>query len=236
MGQKTAIAERRLTFRASDGVMVAAFVAAPQGARAAPYVAIAPEIFGVTPWIESVARRLAHEGFQAIAPEIFAREKEPLGPDRGSWMARMARLDVPQAVRDLRAALDQVEGGKPAVIGFCLGGALALLAAAEGEVSACVDCYGRPRWLHKDARHPVDAIEACRRISCPVLAIYGRRDQGIAVADAEAMGAALPKGSELALYDAGHAFLNDTRPDMYVADQATLAWGKIVGFLRRTVS
>jgi dienelactone hydrolase len=56
------------------------------------------------------------------------------------------------------------------------------------------------------------------------------------VADAEALGAVLPAGSELALYDAGHAFLNDTRPDRYAGSQATLAWGKITGFLRRQLS
>jgi len=236
MGQKTAIAEREIGFRARDAVTVPAFVAEPQGASAAPRVLIAPEIFGLSPWIRSVAQRLAREGFRAVAPEIFVRDTQPLGHDRGSWMARIGRLDVPQAVSDLRSALDQLQGGKAAVIGFCLGGALSLLVAAEGGLAACVDCYGRPRWSRKDALHPVDAIDVAPRISCPVLAVYGRRDEGIPVSDAEALGAALPAGSELALYDAGHAFLNDTRPDRYASGQATLAWGKITGFLRRHLS
>ena len=51
----------------------------------------------------------------------------------------------------------------------------------------------------------------------------------------EELRGALPRGSEVALYDAGHAFLNDTRQEMYVDDQATLAWAKIVGFLRRNL-
>ena len=78
-----------------------------------------------------------------------------------------------------------------------------------------------------------NAIDAARRIRCPVLGIYGKRDTGIPVADAEALRGVLPEGSEVAFYEAGHAFLNDTRPQMYVADQATLAWAKIAGFLRR---
>jgi carboxymethylenebutenolidase len=183
-----------------------------------------------------VAQRLAREGFLAVAPEIFVRDTQPLGSDRGSWMARIGRLDVPQAVADLRSALEQMEGGKTAAIGFCLGGALSLLAAAEGRLSACVDCYGRPRWGRADALHPVNAIDAAKRISCPVLAVYGRRDEGISLADAEALGALLPAGSELALYDAGHAFLNDTRQDRHAPEQATLAWAKITGFLRRHLS
>jgi carboxymethylenebutenolidase len=231
MGQQAGIVERDATLTASDGVQVAVFIAEPSGAPAAPRLVIAPEIFGLTPWIKSVARRLAREGFRAAAPEIFARETEPLSSDRASWMQRIRRLGVAQAVRDLRGALNLLQQGKAASIGFCLGGALSLLTAAEGGVGACVTCYGRPRWLEgMAAEHP---IEAAKRIECPVLGVYGRRDPGIPVEAAEELRAALPKQSELVFYDAGHAFLNDTRPEMYAGDQADLAWAKIIGFLRR---
>src|SRR5713226_2162473 len=126
MGQKTGILEREVEV----GVLPA-FVAEPAGAAGAPRVVIAPEIFGVSPWIKDVARKLAHEGFRAIAPEIFFRDEEPVGSDRAAWMARIARLDIPQAVRDLRAAVQSLEGGKAGSIGFCLGGALSILTAAE---------------------------------------------------------------------------------------------------------
>lgn len=234
MGQQTGIVERRIELRATDGVLLPAFVAEPGAAVDAPRIVIAPEIFGVSPWIENVARGLAHEGFRAIAPEIFARDREPSGEDRQSWMARIGRLDIPQAVRDLRTALEQLRGTADAVLGFCLGGALAILTAAEGGMRACVDCYGRPRWSHRTpAPH---AIEAAREVRCPVLGIYGRRDPGIPVEQAEELRAALPEGSELSFYQAGHAFLNDTRPEMYVEDQATLAWSRILGFLRRQLT
>ena len=73
-------------------------------------------------------------------------------------------------------------------------------------------------------------------IPCPVLGVYGKRDPGIPVEAAEELGKALPKNSELVFYEAGHAFLNDTRPDMYVADQAEKAWAKIIGLLRRNLA
>ncbi len=230
MGQTTPLQERETAFRAADGATIPAFVAEPGNAPGAARIAIAPEIFGLSPWIRSVARRLAREGFRAIAPEIFARD--PLAPgesDRGKLLARMGRLPPAQAVADLLTALAQLEGGPAGVIGFCLGGSLALLTAAEGELRACVACYGRIR-LQNAGRQPIDAAAAIR---CPVLGIYGRRDASIPVEDAEALRAALPKGSEVALYDAGHAFLNDQRPDMYAKDAAEQAWPKIVGFLRR---
>ncbi len=252
MGQKSGVVERDVELRATDGMQLPAFVAEPSGAPGAPHIVIAPEIFGVSSWVKSVARKLAQEGFRAVAPEIFVRDKEPLGSDLQSWMARVGRLDIPQAVRDLRTALESLKGGRAASIGFCLGGALSLLAAADSELSACVDCYGRPRWTHKtsaenateeralpatggarSAEHP---IAAAKRIRCPVLAIYGTRDQGIPVAAVEELRAVLPPGSEVALYEAGHAFLNDQRPEMYVADQATLAWSKIIGFFRRNLA
>ena len=78
-----------------------------------------------------------------------------------------------------------------------------------------------------------NAIDALDRIRGPVLAIYGQRDPGIPVEEAEKLRPRLPPRSELVFYQAGHAFLNDTRPEMYVADQAVLAWAKLVGFLRR---
>ena len=223
MGQRAGIVERDVTIGE-----VPAFVAEPSGAAGAARIVIAPEIFGVSPWIRSVARRLAGEGFRAIAPEIFIHETEPIGKDRASWMARIRRLDIPRAVGELRAALDSLEGGKKGVIGFCLGGALAILTAAEAGADACVDCYGRPRWAHTTpAPH---AIDAARSLTGPLLAVYGTHDTGIPVEEARE----LPK-AELAFYDAGHAFLNDTRPDMYVAAQADLAWARIIGFLRRNL-
>lgn len=234
MGQKSGVEEREIELRATDGVKLPAFVAEPSGAPEAPGIVIAPEIFGVSPWVKSVARRLAQEGFRAVAPEIFVRDQEPLGSDLPSWMARVGRLDIPQAVRDLRAALEQLPARRAASIGFCLGGALSLLTAAEVGLDACVDCYGRPRWMHKTSAE--NAIDAGKRIRCPVLAIYGTRDQGIGVAAVEELRAVLPPGSEVAFYQAGHAFLNDQRPEMYVADQATLAWSKIIGFLRRNLT
>ena len=233
MGQRSAVVEREIRLRGSDGAAVPAFVAEPAGAPAAPRVVIAPEIFGLSPWVKSVARMLAKEGFRAIAVEIFARDREPASGDLQSLMLRMRRLDLAQAVRDLRTGLDALAPGKAASIGFCLGGALSLLAAAEGGLDACVDCYGRPRWTLPGTAP--NAIAVAGRIQCPVLGVYGSRDAGIPLTEVEALRAALPASAELALYDAGHAFLNDTRPEVHVQSQATLAWAKIVGFLRRTL-
>lgn len=240
MGQETGILENDLDVRATDGAMLPAFLCEPPGVDDAPLVVIAPEAFGLTPWVRSVARRLAHEGFRAIAVEIFARDPLPEGSEWPACLARIGRTSYPQAVRDLRAALDHAEVSreKLASIGFCMGGSLSLLLAADGRrLDAAVSCYGRLHHAALDgALRPEHALDAVARIRCPVLGVYGKNDSSIPAAEAEALRGAVPPGSDVHLYDAGHAFLNDTRPELHAPDQATLAWAKIVGFLRRTLA
>jgi carboxymethylenebutenolidase len=240
MGQQTGILENDLNIRATDGAMLPAFLCEPPDVEGAPLVVIAPEAFGLTPWVRSVAKRLAHEGFRAVTLEIFARDMLPPGADLSTAIARIGRTSYPQAVADLRSALDHVEvsGEKLGSIGFCMGGSLSLLLAADGRrLDAAVACYG---FLHHrsplgDLR-PEQPIDAVARIRCPVLGVYGKNDGGIPAADVDALRAQAPAGSDVHLYDAGHAFLNDTRPELHSAEQATLAWAKIVGFLRRNLT
>ena len=238
MGQRAAIVEREASFTAADGVVVPAFIAEPQAAPGAPRLLIAPEYFGLTPWVREVARRLAREGFRAVAVEIFARDPLPPGANPQALMARAGRLSWPGAVADLRAGFRLLEGpGKAGSIGFCMGGSLSLLLAAGGGLDAAVSCYGRVKYAGElNALRPEHPLTAAARIPCPVLGIYGKEDAGIPLADVAALEAALPTGSVVALYEAGHAFLNDTRPEMYVGPQATLAWAKIVGFLHRRLA
>lgn len=240
MGQETGILENDLSVRAGDGAMLPAFLCESPGVKDAPLVVIAPEAFGLTPWVRSVARRLAHEGFRAIAVEIFARDPLPAGSEMASFMARIGRTSFPQVTADLRAALDhaEVSGEKLASIGFCMGGSLSLLLASDGRrLDAAVACYGRLRHGGPlGALRPEHPIDAVARIRCPVLGVYGKRDGSIPAADVAELRAKAPAGSDVHVYDAGHAFLNDTRPDMHSADQATLAWAKITGFLRRALT
>ena len=239
MGQETGILENDLQVRAGDGARLPAFLCEPPGVDNAPLVVIAPEAFGLTPWIRSVARRLAHEGFRAIALELFVRDPLPAGSAQAAYFERVGRTSYPQAVSDLRAALDHagVSGEKLGSIGFCMGGTLSLLLAADGRrLDAAVGCYGRVRHAALGELRPEHPIDAVARIRCPVLGVYGRADASIPIADVDALRAKAPPGSDVHLYQAGHAFLNDTRPELYSAEQATLAWAKITGFLRRKLT
>jgi carboxymethylenebutenolidase len=234
MGQEAGVLDSDIVLRAGDGAQVHAYLAEPPGAHRAAGVVIAPEIFGLVPWVRTVARRFAQWGYRAAAVEVFARDPlaDPLKQPMPELMARMERLDWHKAVADLHSAGHHLRGlGAPkvAVVGFCMGGALALLASDRG-FEAAVACYGR-------IRHPANPLEAVRRGHSPVLGIYGERDQSIPLDSVDELRKAVEHrpNSEVALYDAGHAFLNETRPDRYVDEPAALAWSKIEGFLLRTI-
>jgi len=238
MGQQAGIVERDAVIQGTGGAQVPVFMAEPQGKRDAARVAIVPEIFGLTPWVRETARRLAREGFRAVAVEQFSRDPLPPEPGWPALLARMSRLSFPGLVADLRTALSLLgDTGKEGVIGFCMGGTAALLLAGDGKpLDAAVSCYGRPRFsLDLGPLRPVHPLDAAAQIRCPVLGVYGESDSSIPPEDVSALRAALPRGSEVATYPAGHAFLNDTRPELYSATQAPLAWAKIIGFLRRTL-
>ena len=234
MGQEAGITESEVTLRGADGAAVPCFVAEPAGAPRAAGVVIAPEIFGLSRWIRSCARRLAEFGFRAAAVEVFAREPiaNPEHAPMPLLMERMQRLSWLGALDDLRAGAEHLRGRgahKIGCIGFCMGGTLALRYSAD-PIDAAVACYGR-------IRHAADPLAAVERGRCPVLGIYGARDAGIPLTDVKQLRRALASrpGSEVHVFEAGHAFLNDHRPQHHDSQQAALAWAKIEGFLLRNL-
>jgi len=234
VGQEAGITESEVSLRGADGAAVPCYVAEPAGAPHAAGVVIAPELFGLSAWIRSCARRLAEFGFRAAAVEVFARDPLP-DPERAPLpvlMERMQRLSWLGALDDLRAGAAHLRArgaSKTGCLGFCMGGTLAQLYSAD-PIDAVVDCYGR-------IRHAADPLVAVRRGRCPVLGIYGARDTGIPLSDVEDLRRALAHrpGSEVHVFDAGHAFLNDHRPQHHDSEQAALAWAKIEGFLLRNL-
>jgi carboxymethylenebutenolidase len=234
MGQEAGVTESEILLRGADGAKVPCFLAEPAGSPRAAGVVIAPEIFGLSGWIRSCARRLAEFGLRAAAVDVFAREPLP-DPEHAPMpvlMARMQRLAWLGALDDLRAGAALLrERGAPRVgcIGFCMGGTLSLLYSAD-PIDAAVACYGR-------LRHPAEPLLAAGRGRSPVLGIYGARDTGIPLSEVQELRGALAHrpGSEVHVFDAGHAFLNDHRPAHHDSEQAALAWAKIEGFLLRNL-
>ena len=145
----------------------------------------------------------------------------------------MMDLDVPRAGEDLVRAVttllshDGVEGAKVGCIGFCMGGQLALYGATRSpRIGAVVDCYG----IHPNVT--VDASE----IQAPVLGVFAENDAFVTPAATERLQSDLEAAgvqSHFKTYlGVDHAFLNDSRPDVYDAATAREAWNDILSFLR----
>ena len=207
---------------------VRAYLAKPKDSTKLPGVIVIHENKGLNAHIEDVARRIALEGFLAMAPDALS----PLGgtpedPDEGR--ALINKLDKPSTLNNYVAAVKYLKThsmstGKVGVVGFCWGGAMAnQLAVNAPDLDAAVPYYGRQ-----------PATEDVSRIQAPLLLHYGELDERINEG-IPAFEAALKKeGTEYQLYiypGAKHAFNNDTNPDRYDKEAAQLAWKRTIAFL-----
>ncbi len=199
-----------------------------------PGVVVLQEWWGLVDHIREVCDRLAREGFVALAPDLYRGVSTA---DPGVAGRLMMDLALPRAARDLDAAVkalvnhDAVNGGKVAALGFCMGGQLALYAASlSPRISAVVDCYG----VHPNVRIDPSGIRAA------VMGVFAERDAFVppeAVHQLEADLRAAGVRTDFTIFPGvDHAFLNDTRPDVYDAATAQRAWGRILSFLRAGLS
>lgn len=200
-------------------------------AGSGPGVVVIQEWWGLVDHIKDVCDRFAAEGFVALAPDLF-HGKTTKSPDEAGKLMMALRID--EAERDLSAAVkylldhDSNTSEKTGVVGFCMGGALALYTATKDpNIGACVVFYGG----HPNVKPDLQNLHA------PVLGLYAERDGFVtpaSVRDLESKLKSLGKQIEVKIYpNADHAFFNDTRPEVYNADAAADAWRRTVEFLRK---
>lgn len=222
-----------------------AYQARPAGNRPAPIVLVISEIFGLHEHIADVARRFAHQGYLAIAPDLYARQGDPRRYTDIPTLMRELVSQVPdaQVMGDLDAARDWAacnggDGARVGVTGFCWGGRHTWLYAAHAPLQAGVAWYGRlvGEPTANAPRHPIDVAA---QLQAPVLGLYGAQDTGIPLETVDKMqkalaaGSAAAKASQFVVYpDAPHAFFADYRPS-YRAEAAVDAWSRCLGWLRQ---
>lgn len=199
-----------------------------------PGIVLVQEIFGVGPYIRSVAERLASAGYVVGAPDVFWRFAPgwAAGHDEEGLTASMqqvAHLDPAAAVGDCLAALDVLGGldevqGAPGVLGFCLGGTLAFGVAAHGDPSVCVSYYG------SGVPGMLDVLD---QVTCPTLFHFGNADAYIPNEGVDAIAEAIAgrPGFVLNVEHAGHAFDNHESEMFHDAPAAAAAWAKTMAFL-----
>jgi carboxymethylenebutenolidase len=222
------------------------YLALPDGEG--PGVVLVPDVWGLYEHYRDLARRLAGEGFATLAVDLYRDiGGEPPIESPADAMKWIDELDDRQILADLQAAADFLAGhgsvsGRVGITGFCMGGQYALLAACSCTgLAACAPFYGMVRYregLDPDKK-PRSVLEALPDLTCPVRGFYGEEDAIIPVADVEALRAGIAASGqegEVILYpDAGHAFMNDSRPALYREAAARDAWPRLVAFLRETL-
>jgi carboxymethylenebutenolidase len=225
-----AITVQRPNLRRPDAE-IPAYAAWPVNARAnVPSVVVIMHIWGVDTTIRETVRRLAKAGFPAIAPDLYARFDAPSGDgvtDVSVMRPYAKRLDPTQYNGDIRSAAlwltAKLPASKVGIVGFCMGGHIALVAAIDNSDVFAAVCpfYG-----------PLAGIDP-GDVHTPVCGSYGARDKSIPPDEVRAFRDALHVPNDIQIYDnAGHAFADDQRPS-YVPAAAGDAWRRTIAFLTK---
>jgi len=213
-----------------DGKTCPAYLVAPKAANAPGFVCI-QEYWGLNDQIKKTADRFAEAGYRALVPDLY-RGKVARAADEATHM--LSNLNFPDsAEQDIRGALQdlkQTSKKKVAVGGFCMGGALTLLAALrvpEMDAGACF--YGLP---------PVDPVEF-KKIKIPLICHFANQDDWCTPARVNELENLLKQSKssfEMYRYDAKHAFMNEARPEVYDTASAKLAWDRTLSFLKKALA
>ena len=228
----------------ADDRNIPAYRAMPATAGTFPVILVIQEIFGVHEHIRDVCRRLAKQGYMAIAPELYARQGSVAEMTNVQDIIAKVVSKVPdaQVMSDLDATVAYAKSSgrgdtaKLGITGFCWGGRITwLFAAHSAQLKAGVAWYGK---LVGDSsantpRHPVDIAA---ELKAPVLGLYGAADQGIPVETIDRVRAACKaagKQCEFVVYpDTPHAFNADYRPS-YRPEAAKDGWARMLAWFRK---
>ena len=231
-----ALTSRNVEYAGKAGA-VSGYLTRPKASGKYPGVIVIHENRGINDHIRDVARRLAKEGFVALAPDFLSRKggTEKVNP-KDEGLANISELAPANGVaEDVGAALaylqgiSEVRGDRVGLVGFCWGGQMTFNSATQVRgLRAVVVYYGR-------SPNPLDLVE---KIEAPVLAHYGGEDKPISdtVPATEAAMKKYNKSYAYKIYPgAKHAFNNDVNPDRYNPEAAKEAWGKTLEFFKKNL-
>jgi carboxymethylenebutenolidase len=220
---------QHFTLTANDHHQLGAYRADPKGQSKGGIVVI-QEIFGVNHHIRAVCDRLAEEGYAAVAPALFDRTQKGFEcgytPDEIAGARKfVANPDWDAMLKDTQAAIDELKKDGPvAIIGFCMGGSVAFLAATRlSGLSCAIAYYGGQIAKFADEKPKV-----------PVQMHFGEKDQGIPMSDVEAIKKKQPQAEIYTYADAPLGFHCDERGS-YNEAASKAAWPRTMAFLQKNM-
>jgi carboxymethylenebutenolidase len=229
------------TVALGDGMQ--GFLVKPQqGAASTPAIIVAMEAFGVNSHIREICRRLAREGYVALAPDFYHRTGAMLtyayeDPKRREPFAQLTNegieADLNAAIEHLEA-IDGVDAARIGIVGFCVGGFMAFLAACRTDVATAVCFYGGGIVNPREGLKLEPLLNESANIKVPVLMLFGEKDASIPMSDVEAIRSRLgmqPRQHEVVVYPgAEHGFNCDERASFH-ADASKDAWSRTLQWL-----
>jgi carboxymethylenebutenolidase len=209
---------------------IRAFLSHPKEGNKFPAVIVIHEIWGLNPHIMDVTKRIAKEGFLAMAPDALSLLGNTPDNDQEKAMSLIRGLDQGQTIKNFVAAVkflktNPLSTGKVGCTGFCWGGGMTNQVAVNSpDLDAAVPYYGMQ-----------PAADDVAKIKAPLMAHYGandpRIDEGISAFE-EAL-KKYKKEYQIFIYEgAGHAFNNDSNPERYNEKAAKLAWSRTIAFFK----
>ena len=217
------MSEQMIKVTAEDGHIFDAFRATPGGSKGG--LVVLQEIFGMTEQLKSVTRAWAADGYDTILPAMYDRVKPnsviPFD-DMESAQMMMKQFDPDSVLIDVRAAAATVDSGNGvSLIGYCWGGGVAARMAGILDLKAAISYYGT--MLEANTAYGAN---------CATLFHFGKDDKHSPPAVITEVKQKIPD-AECYVYEAGHAFANDARPNFYVKDATTMARERSLEFLDR---
>jgi carboxymethylenebutenolidase len=216
-----------IQFKTPGGGSAPGYLATPKAGEAAPNLVVIQEWWGLNSQIKKVADRLAGQGYRALVPDLY-RGRVAGDPDEANHL--MTGLDWAGATeQDVRGALQHLKanGHKAAVLGFCMGGAITVIAGVKlAETDAAVCFYGIP---------PAQVADP-RAMRVPFQGHFANKDDWCTPAAVDALAGQLKASGavhELFRYEAQHAFFNEERAEVYDAQASKQAWERSLAFLKQ---
>ncbi len=221
---------------AVDGRSMDTFVAQPNGAGPHPGVIVIMHAPGLADFVEEMTRRLANEGFMAIAPQLYHRQD--LASDE-TGLERMSQLTDAEVISDINACVSHLQSrddvaASLGIMGFCMGGRITfLMAAANAAFKAAVPFYGgntESAWGEGPS-----VLDRLGDVSCPLLAFFGGQDNNPSPEMMQRLDADLTrlgKNHEFREYpEAGHGYMNFNNPERYNKAASEESWPLAISFL-----
>lgn len=212
--------------------------AGPLIADRSPAIVVVMHAPGVDTFVHAMVERLARAGYVAVAPDLYHRQTGHAPP-----LERMKQLKDKEVIVDINAAVDylcdqpEVDSQRIATLGFCMGGRIAYLMAAENpRLKAAVVYYGGNIMVPWGENVPAPYLRTAD-IGCPLLLHFGEEDDNPSPGDRVKLDTELTrhrKSHEIYTYpNAGHAFMNFTNSDRYREAAAEASWQRTLSFLER---